>query len=125
MKKRTPGVAKPPGATDPTPESMDTAQPDERDETPERDRVVDYRAIGPRMIIEQAGRDIAHGLEDSDLHGTPTNVPGPRQHPDPSAEVPADGGNRRSYSEAQGRKPGAGDATPTSATGARTHAGKR
>lgn len=114
MKKRTPGVARPAGATS---EDMDTAQPDERDETPERDQVVDFGKIGPRMIIEQAGRDISQGLEDSDLHGTPTNVPGPRPPESASADVPAGGGNRRSYSGAQGRKP-AGDATPTSATGA-------
>lgn len=116
MKKRTPGVAKPPGATS---EDMDTAQPDERDETPERDRQVDFGRIGPRLIIEQAGRDIAQGLEDSDLHGTPSNVPGPRPREAASADVPAEGGNRRSYSSAQGRQP-AGDATPTSATGAKS-----
>ena len=48
---------------------------------------------GPRQIIEQAARDINLGLRDTDLHGTPSNVPGPGVAPErsPGAEVPPDG----------------------------------
>jgi len=50
---------------------------------------------GPRQVIEQAGRDISRGLRDTDLHGTPSNVPGPGPQPEqsPGAEVPPDGVN--------------------------------
>lgn len=50
---------------------------------------------GPREVIEQAVRDISRGLRDTDLHGTPTNVPGPGPQPEksPGAEVPPDGVN--------------------------------
>lgn len=50
---------------------------------------------GPREIIEQAARDISRGLRDTDLHGTPTNVPGPGPQPEnsPGAEVPPEGVN--------------------------------
>ncbi|WP_265942511.1 hypothetical protein [Dechloromonas sp. A34] len=34
---------------------------------------------GPRQVIEQAARDISRGLRDTDLHGTPSNVPGPAE----------------------------------------------
>lgn len=48
---------------------------------------------GPRAVIEQAARDISRGLRDTDLHGTPTNVPGPGSQPEnsPGAEVPPEG----------------------------------
>lgn len=48
---------------------------------------------GPREIITQAARDISRGLRDTDLHGTPSNVPGPGAQPEnsPGAEVPPDG----------------------------------
>ncbi|MGE5469811.1 MAG: hypothetical protein ACM3X0_03320 [Bacteroidota bacterium] len=48
---------------------------------------------GPRGLIEQAARDIRQGLLDTDLHGTPTNIPGPHRAADQSggAEVPANG----------------------------------
>lgn len=48
---------------------------------------------GPRQLIEQAARDIAHGLRDTDLHGTPSNVPGPGPAPEnsPGTEVPPEG----------------------------------
>lgn len=48
---------------------------------------------GPRQLIEQAARDISRGLRDTDLHGTPSNVPGPGVAPEqsPGAEVPANG----------------------------------
>lgn len=48
---------------------------------------------GPRQVIEQAARDISRGLRDTDLHGIPSNVPGPGSQPEqsPGAEVPADG----------------------------------
>lgn len=47
---------------------------------------------GPREVIEQAARDIRRGLRDTDLHGIPTNVPGPGADPEhsPGAEVPVD-----------------------------------
>lgn len=50
---------------------------------------------GPRQVIEQAARDISRGLRDTDLHGTPSNVPGPGPSPEqsPGAEVPPDGVN--------------------------------
>jgi len=48
---------------------------------------------GPRQVIEQAARDISRGLCDTDLHGTPSNVPGPGPRPEhsPGAEVPPEG----------------------------------
>lgn len=48
---------------------------------------------GPRQVIEQAARDIGRGLRDTDLHGIPSNVPGPGPAPEhsPGAEVPPDG----------------------------------
>lgn len=48
---------------------------------------------GPRQVIEQAARDISRGLRDTDLHGTPSNVPGPGPVPEhsPGAAVPPDG----------------------------------
>lgn len=48
---------------------------------------------GPRQVIEQAARDIRRGLRDTDLHGIPSNVPGPGPAPEdsPGAEVPPDG----------------------------------
>lgn len=50
---------------------------------------------GPRQVIEQAARDISRGLRDTDLHGIPSNVPGPGVLPErsPGAEVPASGVN--------------------------------
>lgn len=52
-------------------------------------------ASGPRQVIEQAARDISRGLRDTDLHGTPSNVPGPGPQPEhsPGAEVPPEGVN--------------------------------
>lgn len=48
---------------------------------------------GPRQVIEQAARDISRGLRDTDLHGTPSDVPGPGPTPEhsPGAEVPPEG----------------------------------
>lgn len=61
------------------------------------------KTLGPRLIIEQAASDIGHGLQDTDLHGIPSNVPGPGPAPEntPGAEVPPEGGDRRSYAEDQ------------------------
>lgn len=64
---------------------------------------------GPRQVIEQAASDIAHGLKDTDLHGIPSDVPGPAPAPEdsPGAEVPAQGVDRTNYGEHQmGRKSG-------------------
>ena len=33
---------------------------------------------GPRELIRQAEDDVNRGLRDTDLHGTPSDVPGPR-----------------------------------------------
>ena len=52
---------------------------------------------GPREVIEQAERDVGQGLVDTDWHGAPSNVPGPRRSQ--RAELPAAGGNRATYSE--------------------------
>lgn len=51
---------------------------------------VDEATRGPRQVIEQAARDISRGLRDTDLHGTPSNVPGPGPAPEdsPGAELP-------------------------------------
>lgn len=61
--------------------------PFERDESP--DRTDDGTA--PRAIIEQAARDIRHGLKDTERRGTPSDVPGPPPVGPAQAEVPADG----------------------------------
>lgn len=92
MKRTTFGL----GSTQPG----DLAQPDERDETPEAGPV-DRKVLGPRLVIQQAASDIEHGLKDTDLHGTPSNVPGPTSKDTPVAAVPAQGGDRRSYAEDQ------------------------
>ena len=75
------------------------AQPDERDQTTETGPV-DRKTLGPRRVIQQAARDVARGLEDTDQHGTPNNVPGPvsRQAAKP---VVAQGGDRSSYADDQ------------------------
>ena len=54
---------------------------------------------GPREVIEQAARDVSHGLVDTDRHGIPNDVPGPRTVSNEGADAPAGGGNRASYSE--------------------------
>jgi hypothetical protein len=48
---------------------------------------------GSRNLIKQAERDISRGLRDTDLHGVPSNVPGPGPAPEqtPGASVPPDG----------------------------------
>lgn len=77
----------------------DLAQPDERDQTARRENA-DRTIQGPRQMIEQAASDIAHGLVDTDLHGHPSNVPGPVTG-GPQADVPPEGGNRRTYADSQ------------------------
>ncbi|MCG2578728.1 hypothetical protein LZ012_17155 [Dechloromonas sp. XY25] len=78
------------------------AQPDERDQTP-AGTAVDRKTIGPRQIIQQAARDVARGLQDTDLHGTSTNVPGPPPRQAEPMVSPA--GNRRSYADDQRATP--------------------
>lgn len=58
---------------------------------------------GPRQVIEQAASDVAHGLVDTDLHGTQNDVPGPGPAPEdsPGAEVPREGVDRKNYSDSQ------------------------
>lgn len=75
------------------------AQPDERDETVQGGASVDRKTLGPRQVIEQAARDTARGLQDTDLHGTPTNVPGPA--PQQAEPLVSPGGDRRSYADDQ------------------------
>lgn len=67
-----------------------TERADERQETK-----------GPREAIEQAARDISRGLRDTDLHGTPSNVPGPGPDPEqsPGAEVPPDERDVRAHAK--------------------------
>ncbi|HEX6734547.1 MAG TPA: hypothetical protein VF096_07015 [Azonexus sp.] len=81
------------------PPAGDLAQPDERDLTTDRKGAIDRKTLGPRLVIQQATRDIARGLKDTDLHGTPSNVPGPAR---PGvAEPVAPGGSKRSYATDQ------------------------
>ena len=64
--------------------------------------------IGPREKIEQAARDISRGLRDTDLHGTPSNVPGPGADPEqsPGADVLPDEKELRAHAEpGKHRKP--------------------
>lgn len=63
----------------------------------------DQRDFGPRQVIDQAASDIAHGLKDTDLHGIPSDVPGPgpAAEDSPGAEVPPEGGDRQHYAERQ------------------------
>lgn len=86
------------------------------DQTP-AGAAVDRKALGPRQVIEQAASDIAHGLQDTDLHGTPTNVPGPVSGSLPVASVPEQGGDRRSYAADQKAPPqsAAGQSRPQAA----------
>lgn len=51
---------------------------------------------GPHQVIEQAGRDIKHGLRDSEARGIPSDVPGPHEEADQSqgTQVPPDGISR-------------------------------
>lgn len=87
------------------------AQPDERDESVQGRSTIDRKTLGPRQIIQQAARDVARGLKDTDLHGTSTNVPGPRQATKPMV---SSGGNRRSYADDQRASPP--DPTPDHVT---------
>lgn len=66
--------------------------PHERDEAPEKDEA---GVLKRREVIQQAARDIARGLRDTDQHGVPTDVPGPGADPErsPGADVPPEGVN--------------------------------
>lgn len=79
----------------------DLAQPDERDQTPETGTTANRKTLGPRMVIQQAARDIAQGQQDTDLHGVPSNVPGPAARQPTPNTLPTQGGDRRSYAEDQ------------------------
>lgn len=74
------------------------AQPDE---TVESRPVIDRKVLGPRRVIQQAARDIARGLKDTDQHGTPTNVPGPVSRQAAARPLVAQGGDRQSYADDQ------------------------
>ena len=77
------------------------AQPDERDESVQGRSTIDRKTLGPRQVIQQATRDIARGLKDTDLHGTPTNVPGPVARHGRDKPMVSSGGDRRSYADDQ------------------------
>ena len=51
--------------------------PHEHDEAPGRSGRDGSEGKASRDVIEQAQKDISAGLKDTDLHGTPSNVPGP------------------------------------------------
>lgn len=69
--------------------------PHERDEAPDPPESTPGgpHEIGPRQVIEQAGRDIRRGLRDTERRGTPSDVPGPGTVPEqsPGASVPEEG----------------------------------
>ncbi|WP_263769558.1 hypothetical protein [Propionivibrio soli] len=68
----------------------DTFLPDERDEAPGTRGPGGREGTGSREMIRQAERDVARGLRDSDLRGTPSNVPTSEPVPQesPGALVP-------------------------------------
>lgn len=76
------------------------------DEPPSRDG----ESTGPREVIEQAARDVNRGLLDTDLHGVPSNVPGPPRDPERSdgAAVPPGGVDRTAPGKRPERKRAAG-----------------
>lgn len=84
-KLRRPGPTAPPQG--------EPSLPHERDEAPEPVTQDAHETTGPRDLIEQAARDIARGLRDTDRHGIPSDVPGPGPDPEqsPGAEVPPAG----------------------------------
>lgn len=76
------------------------AQPDERDLSIDG-QGTSRKSIGPRQIIQQAARDIARGLEDTDRHGIPNNVPGPTSQQAAAEPMVAEAGNKRTYADDQ------------------------
>lgn len=79
-------------------EPMDTVSPGNQSQD-------DAPSQGPRGVIEQAARDIRRGLVDTDLHGTPSNVPGPGRDPERTegAVVPPEGVDRTTFGRHQRR----------------------
>lgn len=71
--------------------------PYERDESPD-----DTAGSEPRAIIDQAARDVARGLVDTDRRGTPSDVPGPPVEPG-QADVTGDGVDVGRVSRTRGR----------------------
>lgn len=53
----------------------------------------DVAQPGSRELIKQAERDVSQGLRDTDLHGIPSDVPGPGPAPEnsPGASLPPGG----------------------------------
>lgn len=91
---------------EPTGLGGEKAPPDEKNEIPQAGAKVNLETLGPRLIIQQAARDIAQGLKDTDLHGIPSNVPGPVPNDLPdAAATPIQGGDRRSYADEQKANP--------------------
>jgi hypothetical protein len=52
--------------------------PHERDEAPTPLADPRRESVGPREVIEQAARDVARGLADTERRGTPNDLPRPR-----------------------------------------------
>jgi hypothetical protein len=57
----------------------DMPLPHERDEAPYPEMDRDVAPYGPTDRVEQAARDVEHGLVDTDRRGTPSDVPRPRR----------------------------------------------
>ncbi|WP_430433508.1 hypothetical protein [Methyloversatilis sp.] len=72
--------------------------PYERDESPD-----EAAGSEPRAIIDQAARDVARGLVDTDRRGTPSDVPGPPVEPG-QADVSGEGVDAGRFSHT--RRPG-------------------
>jgi hypothetical protein len=53
--------------------------PHERDESPLQGADRSRMRAGTTDVIEQAARDIARGLVDTERRGTPSDVPGPKR----------------------------------------------
>ncbi|MBC7206108.1 MAG: hypothetical protein H5U27_06295 [Methyloversatilis sp.] len=71
--------------------------PYERDESPD-----ETAGSEPRAIIDQAARDVARGLVDTDRRGTPSDVPGPPVEPG-QADVTGGGVDVGRVSRTRGR----------------------
>jgi hypothetical protein len=53
--------------------------PHERDESPLQGADPALEPVGPREVVEQAARDVARGLVDTERRGTPNDLPRPER----------------------------------------------
>lgn len=85
------------------PLNADLPLPHERDQAPDPGDTGGPDSPGPRQITEQAARDIARGLCDTERRGVPSDVPGPKPPAErsPGAEVPPQGVQRTNYGDNQ------------------------